>query len=538
MRKPNLVLAVVAAVSLGVMTYPVTAGASAQGQSSTAPAAGGPAINCSSARNLCTEVADSDEVFGHYVGHDEPSLLFNSTQPGSGNQMRYAGILPKEPAPTNVPGKHSYDFELFPTIWFGMAMCDTQSYPNTVKDCVPDSDANIARAGSPFHPGTAFMEVQFYPPGYVQQFDGFSCSAKQWCVAMTIDSLSENALTGQDLNTTCQNTVGLEYVNFAYLTKSGKSQGPANPVNFDPVASGKPQPGKTAFLDGGDHYTLTLHDSANGVQAIVHDSTSGVTGSMTASAANGFGQVKFAPNGTSCTNLPYDFHPMYSTSTPKTTVPWAAATYNIAIDTEIGHFDYCTKINAKTGSCAGKEGVGSDQEPADADDNGCFPGSASTLIKITGCLDSNLGYDGPSYLRDWPDGTATTPTPAIFTSPKTGSNYNQQYSQLAFNTDLPDIEQALTPTCNSDTGANCTVRPPTDDGRPAAFYPYYSTVNALGGCAFTVGQDVPGVSINDFGKLGQYGSLEKVTYATPGGGTESLFNDFQKVLPNNPCPAP
>jgi hypothetical protein len=274
------------------------------------------------------------------------------------------------------------------------------------------------------------------------------------------------------------------------------------------------------------------------VQAIVHDTTSGVTGSMTASAANGFGQVKFAPSGTSCTNLPYDFHPMYSTSTAQTTVPWAAATYNIAIDTEIGHFDYCTKIQAKYGSCIGKEGLGANQEPADADDNYCFPGSASTLIKITGCLDSNLGYDGPSYLRDWPDGTAATPTPAIFTSPKTGNNYDQQYEQLAFNTDLPAIEQALTPACNADTGANCTLRPPTDDGQPAAFYPYYSTVNALGGCAFTIGQNVPGVSINDFGKLSQYGSLLKVTYATPGGGTESQYNDFQKVLPNNPCPAP
>jgi hypothetical protein len=183
---------------------------------------------------------------------------------------------------------------------------------------------------------------------------------------------------------------------------------------------------------------------------------------------------------------------MYSTSTAKTTVPWAAATYNIAIDTEIGHFDYCTKINAKTDSCAGKEGLGANQEPADGDHNGCFPGSASTLIKITGCLDTNLGYDGTSYLRDWPDGTASTPTPAIFTSPKTGSNYDQQYAQLAFNTDLPAIEQSLTPTCNGDTGANCTVRPPTDDGQPAQFYPYYSAANALGGCAFTVGQDVPG----------------------------------------------
>src|SRR5581483_9793035 len=109
-------------------------------------------------------------------------------------------------------------------------------YPNTLKTCRPDSDRNIAKAGNPFHPGTAFMEVQFYPPGFVQQFDGFSCSGTRWCVAMTIDSYSANPLTGQSLNTTCAKKVGVEYVNFAYLTKSGRPQGPPNPVDFDPIA--------------------------------------------------------------------------------------------------------------------------------------------------------------------------------------------------------------------------------------------------------------------------------------------------------------
>jgi hypothetical protein len=33
-------------------------------------------INCAEASAMCTEVAHSDQVFGHYVGHDEPSMLF------------------------------------------------------------------------------------------------------------------------------------------------------------------------------------------------------------------------------------------------------------------------------------------------------------------------------------------------------------------------------------------------------------------------------------------------------------------------------
>ncbi|HJQ02158.1 MAG TPA: hypothetical protein VJ851_11190 [Jatrophihabitans sp.] len=515
----------------------IASGATSTGRVASSSQSSIRGVDCSSQKSLCVEVHDSDEVFGHYVGHDEPSLLFDSTRPGSGNQMRYSGILPKEPAPSNVPGQRSYDFNLYATFWFGMAMCATESYPNTVKSCIPDSDANIARPGSPFHPGSAYMELQFYPPGYVQQFNGFSCSGTRWCVALTIDSFAENPLAGTELNATCRQRVGVEYANFAYLTKSGVPQGPPNPVDFQFVGSGKPDPNKDLFLNQGDHFTVTLHDTAHGLQTVVHDTTTGATGSMTASAANGFGQVKYAPTGTSCTNLPYDFHPEYSTSTPKTTVPWAAATYNVAIDTEIGHFDYCAGVDTATGTCTGTEGAPGHQEKADADDQGCFPGSASTLIKVGGCLGTNFGYDGTSYLPDWPNGSASRPTATIFTSAKTGPNYNIQYPILGFNTDLPAIESSLSPACNGDTGANCTILPPTDDGAPANFYPYYSSGHALGGCAWTVGQDYPGFSTNDYGKLHQYGSLLKVTYPTKGGGTESLYSDFQKFV-SNPCPAP
>src|SRR5438445_4967435 len=47
-------------------------------------------INCEYSP-LCPDVANPTEVFGsdEYVGHDEPSLLFYSNTPGSGNQMRY-----------------------------------------------------------------------------------------------------------------------------------------------------------------------------------------------------------------------------------------------------------------------------------------------------------------------------------------------------------------------------------------------------------------------------------------------------------------
>jgi hypothetical protein len=498
-------------------------------------------IDCSNGgRFLCTELFDSEKVFGegHYVGHDEPSVLFDSDTAGSGNQMMYMGQLPKEPPVSNVPGAKNYDFQYYAAIWFGMAMCDTQSYPELVNTCVPDSNVNaVDPKKSPYHPGAAYMELQFYAPGYVDQWNGFTCSATQWCVALTIDSLSLNPITGQDNNHSCESRVGEEYVNFAYLTHDGKPQGPPNPVDFTPAASGNPNHAKDLFLNQGDTFSLTMHDTAHGLQAVVHDSTTGESGSMTASAANGFGQVKFAPSpSTTCKNIPYDFHPMYSTSSPKTTVPWAAATYNVAFDTELGHFDYCSKVNTTFGECTGNEGLAPHQEKADGDDNACWTPAASSLIKISGCLDSNVGYDGTSYLKDWPNGdTNDRPTPTIFTSPLTGSNYDINYSQVAFNTDLPAIEGDLG-TCDNTTGAGCTIIPPTDDGSPAQFYPFYSTGNALGGCAWTVGQDYPGFSTHDYGAHQQYGQLLKVAYTNPDGSASSFYNDYQNILANNPCP--
>jgi hypothetical protein len=526
-----VVTAGVVACALGVPAITATAASAGYRH-------GRPYINCAdNTRGLCTEVNDSSQVFGHYVGHDEPTVLYWSHTPGSGNQMVYNGILPKEPAPTNIPGKRSYDFQLYPAIWFGMVLCDTQSYPETVRKCAPDSDRNITKPGSPYHAGAAYMELQFYPPGYVQQWNGFSCSATRWCAALTIDSLAIDPYTGTQLNNTCAGKVGLEYVNFAYLTHSGKPQGPPNPVDFTPGASGNPNPHKVFFLNQGDHFALTLHDTQHGLQASVKDKTTRQSGSMTASAANGFGQVKYAPTGTSCTNIPYSFHPMYSTSTPQTTVPWAAATYNVAVDTEVGHFDFCSKVDTTTGTCVGDEGVGSNKEPADSDDYGCFAPSQSTLIKIGGCEGENLGYDGTSYLPDWPNGTASRPTPFMFTSPLSGAAYNTNYPRIAFNTDLPDIESG-NGYCNTQTGAGCSLYPQTDDnGAPAAFYPYYTTGTVGGACYWAPGQDVPGFSTSDYGKNTQYGSLLKVTYPELHGTISRSYNDFQGVLPDNPCPA-
>src|SRR2546423_7903929 len=276
-------------------------------RANAAPAASShPRINCAGRAVTCPEGWDSEAVFGkdHYIGHDEPANLFYSNVPGSGNQMRYRLVLPTDPPPSTPTERgKSFNFELHPAFWFGMAMCDTQSYPELLSTCTPDSDKNIVDpAVSPRHPGTAFMEMQFYPPGWVpfQAAGGISCDPTKWCAALNIDSLSDNPVTGQALNPTCQSKIlgGEEYINFAFITKSGHPQpaSPPNPVNAT-INTLTPNPAADLFMNSGDSINVTLHDTASGLQIALDDTTTGQSGSMTTSAANGFGQVKFAPNG-------------------------------------------------------------------------------------------------------------------------------------------------------------------------------------------------------------------------------------------------
>jgi hypothetical protein len=543
--KPRFALALVALAAAAVIAL-VPLVTSIRGNQPTAANAA-PAhasINCA-VKKICADVAESDDVFGHYVGHDEPSNLFYSNVPGSGNRMAYALTLPKDPPGDHPVAGQSFNFQNHIAFWFGMAMCDTQSYPEQVHFCTPDSDKNIVDPKvSPKHPGEAFMEMQFYPPGWVEWPSGTSCDAKQWCAALNIDSLSRDPVAGQQLNPTCVAKIGsVEYVNFAFITKNGKPQpnSPPNPVDAT-LNTFTPNRQADLFMNSGDTVIVAFHDTQHGLQVVINDLTTHQSGSMTASAANGFGQVKYAPTGTTCQNIPYDFHPMYSTSSPQTRVTWAAHSYNIAFSDEIGHWDYCTGATPVpavplTGTNCPKgdmEGAPGDKEPTDVDDTGCFPASMSSDVRLSGCLGTNAGFDGTSYLKDWPDGNPLHPQPVVFTSPLTGANYNINYSRTAFEADLPVIES----TCNITTGKGCTLIPTTDDGKPATFYPFYTSGEVTNDtCVWTFGSDIPGVTEQDFGKNNQYGALQPLAYTSKGGGFHILLTDFHKTLPFNGCPA-
>ena len=518
-----------------------------------------PPSDCDVSGALCTEVSDSIAYNGGYVGHDEPALLFYSNRAGSGNSNVYKLTLPTDPKvmPNQSGTGGTWNFQLHPAFWFGMAMCDTQSYPLFTKTCTPDSDTNIADGSNPAaadyigkHSGTAFMEMQFYPPGWApfQDLGGISCSPTQWCAALNIDSLSENANTGQDLNTACQNAIvgGLEYVNFAFVTKNGTPQAPPDPLNAT-GATFTPDPARDLFMGSGDQLVVEMHDTAAGFRVVIRDLTNGQSGSMTASAANGFAQVNFEPPpSTGCAVTPYNFHPMYSTSSEDTRVPWAAHSYNVAFSDEIGHWEYCNAADTSgfPGACT-TAGV-SDPGGLDGDDFFCLNASDSLLAQVAGCALTDNDFDGTSYQEVWPgtgpnrgQDSKLNASPIQFSSPL--FNGNQNYDRVAFETDLPRIEAAdLGGICNRTTGADCVNPPPGSN-----FYPFYSTGTTngtpSGRCVWQLGGAGIKGTTNAFGgnSAAEFGPLLFLNYATLGDPTtvRNVTNNFRQILNTNPCPA-
>jgi len=270
---------------------------------------------CQSNKSTCVDAAGT--IAGKYVGHDEPSVLFKSGRPGSGNDMTYTITLPKDPKTqpnASGAGGSTWNFQLRPTFWFGLTLCDTESAPEFTKTCKPDSDGNNLVGSNPNapdyigkHPGNAFMELQFYGPGYVPQFEGFGCTAHQYCAAMTIDSLGLNQNTGVANTKACNNFIlgGEEPINWAYITRNGVSQAPADPLftgtftnpNFSAV---NPDVNKDLLMNPGDRIRFHMHDTSAGFRVDMTDLSTGKHGSMTASTANGIAHVLYTPNSGTC----------------------------------------------------------------------------------------------------------------------------------------------------------------------------------------------------------------------------------------------
>ena len=537
-----------------------------------------PAVHCPDNSPLCADIAHYlQKLDGKYSGHDEPAIAFYSNRPGSGNSFTTILTLPADPpTPPRQDGSGgTFNFQLHPVFWFSMVLCDTQSAPNFTDVCVPDTDANIFENPDPnapdfigHHPGSAFLELQFYPPG------GFSpnCDLKKWCVAMNVLSFNARArdpLTQRN-NADCIAKVGLEPDNSAFLTTNGISQIVATPFSADPNPLFDTVPGEIFKMNQGDRVRISIYDTPEGVKTEIQDLTTGMTGSMTASIANGFAQVNFVPDpdpahpSVTCSGAPYAFHPQYSTSSEHTRAVWTAHTINVAFSDEPGHYELCSAVNHEGGSCVGT----SPADPAgpDFDDRSCFSGAFFArfgLPPIGACMDKDLDFDGTSYGFNWPGtGDPATdalihPTPIRFTAPQfrlqrhrdgdegDGASLHD-FSRVAFETDMPINEFISNPDCNALNGVGCT-NPPAG----ARFYPIYSTTRSHGDgdrddkgiCSWQLGGPaIPGTG-NNFGgtATSEYGDKLFVLYpdaedaAHPTGATITEMNDFRRILPNNPC---
>lgn len=461
---------------------------------------------------LCAEVhgGSSDGHLydnGHYIGHDEPTLQFYSNQPGSSTDVAWTQTLPREPfaRPTvRGPGKDvTHFFELMPALWYSMDLCDPASYPQL--PCTPDSDTNTPQGSYPGG-GSAFLELQFYPPGFPPFTDALSCDDMHWCAALTIDSLEcTNGFTA--CNPNC-----VEPVNFAFVQTDGVPTGPPSPQLTD-EASFTPNR-STLLMNPGDKLKIRIFDNgaAGALETSIQDLTTGRSGYMLASAANGFANTSI----TTCDGTPWSFRPLYSTASHANQGGWAVANINVAY--EIGHFTPCTSLTGYTPVPVGSYNdpawdlcnspyedttVPDPSSSAEPNDGVCFPaGDTHGPLRsgpdlVTGCTGGDLDYDGTPYWRDWPDSVRPDrfPSPLLISQPSTVAGAH--YPQVQFLTDNP----ATNSECGPATLTACVVPPPQ---APGAFYPYWTlTSGSRGhGCAWEFGQMTNG---NTFGGDLEYG---------------------------------
>ncbi|MEV4264179.1 hypothetical protein [Kribbella sp. NPDC049584] len=502
----------------------------------------------------------------HYIGHDEPSVKFISSRPGSASDITYLMRLSKDPnaKPTVNSPKVSKYAELSPAPWFGLPLCDPKSYPQN--PCTPTSDANQSQVNNPNAAGSAFMELQLYPPGFTPFIDSPSCDRTQWCAALTIDSLACTFGFA-----TCNNNC-IEPVNFSYLQTDGVPSGPPSPQLTD-VSTLTPNR-KTLKMHQGDVLRVVMRDTAHGLLARIDDLSTGRSGSIVASAANGFMNTNIAD----CSGTPFDFHPEYSSAQQQNQVPWAALEGGVLMQDELGHFETCGSVssqlpvsetfaNAQSFSDAkvyqvcngGAEGNGSGEGPCDpatglcqnaTTENGAacptndsasgvncefsgancmIAGPRTTYVNgkavverwpIAGCQENvfqngDLDFDGSSYQADWPDGSRGHPTSFEYLGPFTGGIH--PYPSIQFETNVAASEIL----CNTRTGAGCTAKPVG-----AAFYPFWSLGrSSLGSrvCVWNFGNVIPNRTVQAFGKTAQYGTPDLARF----GGTLT-----SAVLPN------
>jgi hypothetical protein len=495
-----------------------------------------PTMVCTDPRSIENGAGARFEDNEHYIGHDEPSIRFLSDVPGSANNVTWTETLPKDPAalPTvATPGSDvTHWFELSIAPWFGMALCDQYSYPQTA--CKPLSDTNAPRNPPTFDKGgggSSFLEVQFYPPGFAPFAENISCDNSHWCASLHINDLECTARFNH-CNPNC-----IEPTNFAFIQRDGVPTGPASP-QLSNLATVTPNQ-QTLLMNPGDKLRVHIFDAnlAGGGRALevhIDDLTTGQSGLMQASAANGFMATIIG----NCKGVPFNYEPEYDRALPQNIVPWAALLGGILTQYEIGHFTPCTTLSDERAfdfgtftdpvwlTCNGPYEAAADTGTPEgfAGDAPCFPfGDTHSAFNsdpnlVTGCENfangGDIDFDGTSYWPDWPNSTTPNTFPSTFLQDQPSSNGNA-YASAQFETDAAASES----TCSSSTLSGCAVPAP---GSPGAFYPYFTQASVGGACEWEFGQMANG---NAFGGSAQYDGPSAYFFGTLAG----------PIIPNPHC---
>jgi hypothetical protein len=281
------------------------------------------------------------------------------------------------------------------------------------------------------------------------------------------------------------------------------------------------------MMNQGDSLRVSISETPDGLRTQIDDLSTGQSGFMVASIANGFMNTNFSD----CSGTPFAFHAEYSTARPENQVPWAALEGGVLMEDELGHFETCSSVSdpypsfvfpfdptvgqtchggsegadavgegpcvldspTNFGECTNPTTEGGGACPStnfldglncEYSDGPCFQagprpvdpsvttGHVSTITwPIAGCgtgvtQNGDLDFDGTSYLPDYPDGTSNHPTTFRYAGPFQANG--QPYPQIQFETNVAASELD----CSFDDGEGCTALP---DG--AAFYPFWSIGN-------------------------------------------------------------
>jgi hypothetical protein len=448
----------------------------------------------------------------HYIGHDEPSIRFLSNRPGSGSDVTWVERLGVDPGhlPTvKSPGSDvTHNFELTVAPWFSMELCDPNSDPQL--PCTPKSDANAPHGSYPGG-GSAFMELQFYPPGFAPFSDSISCDNTHWCSALTIDSVA--CTFAGPCNQNC-----VEPVNFAFIQTNGAPTGPPSPQKSN-LATVTPN-SHTLLMNQGDKIVIHMFDAAvpggHALEITERDLTTGASGRMIASAKNGF----MTTSMTDCSGTRFNFEPEYNTARAQNIVPWGFGPYGINTQFEIGHFEPCQTVTGRRSLSFGSftdtfykfchgpyetdaaPDPGSSNEPNDSPcyKKGDTHGGTTDPNQVTGCdvffgAVGDLDFDGTSYRADWPTSVTPNRWPSTFQQ-ATPASGGQPFEQIQFMTDVSASESS----CDLVSGAGCAM-PPVG---PGSFYPFWTRARVNRACVWEFGNMRNG---NTFGGARQYGHV-------------------------------